>query len=386
MSDIHAVIKEIRERGGGKGLWYLATPYAKYPFGKDEAARHAAHIAAEFINNGVAVFCPIAHGHTIQTNGGIQGHDVWLGLDELVMNTCRGIIVPHMPGWHFSKGVRWEIEWFAKKGISPFYCDVVEFLGLPDFFNKQGLSDEAEAKLLDEPQPHVQAESYGEASAPNPDPREDRQYRKDRPVATGVMDYFPLALAEVANISRLGNQQHNLGDSHLHWERTKSNDHADCIARHLSDRGGYGLDGAAHSGNLGWRALALIQEEQEDKLLRNGVHPCDVFSRAHTWHGKTKFEFWGPVGQPLDPSRENWVKAANEFWAQHEKDIVEKNVVWEQQQVDRVREDMKQQAAVSLRDMVHKWYTFAAERGGGGVEPPTISEVNIKRRLDRFFK
>ena len=85
--------------------------------------------------------------------------------------------------------------------------------------------------------------------------------RKTYPIASGVLDYFPDALAAVANVSYIGNEKHNPGEP-LHWARGKSMDHADCILRHLSERGGF--DGATrHSAALAWRALALLQEELE---------------------------------------------------------------------------------------------------------------------------
>lgn len=90
----------------------------------------------------------------------------------------------------------------------------------------------------------------------------DKQERKERPVARGVLDYFPDALAEVANVSYVGNQQHNPGEE-MHWARGKSADHADCVARHLIERGTTDTDGLRHSAKLAWRALALLQIEIE---------------------------------------------------------------------------------------------------------------------------
>lgn len=90
----------------------------------------------------------------------------------------------------------------------------------------------------------------------------DAQGRKDTPMATGVLDYFPDALAEVARVSRAGNDQHNPGQP-LHWAREKSTDHADCIMRHLSERGTLDTDGQRHSAKVAWRALALLQTELE---------------------------------------------------------------------------------------------------------------------------
>lgn len=86
--------------------------------------------------------------------------------------------------------------------------------------------------------------------------------RKAIPLTTGVLDYFPDALVEVAKTSKAGNDQHNPGMP-LHWSKDKSTDHADCIARHLVDRGLIDDDGCRHSAKLAWRALALLQLEIE---------------------------------------------------------------------------------------------------------------------------
>jgi hypothetical protein len=80
-------------------------------------------------------------------------------------------------------------------------------------------------------------------------------------MCSGLIDYFPAALAEVSRVSRLGNDKHNPGEP-LHHARGKSMDHADCIVRHLTERGGFDGD-ARHSACLAWRALALLQEELE---------------------------------------------------------------------------------------------------------------------------
>lgn len=92
----------------------------------------------------------------------------------------------------------------------------------------------------------------------------DAKERKDIPITTGVLDYFPLAMAAVAQVSKAGNDQHNPGQP-LHWARGKSTDHHDCIARHLIDRGTLDTDGMRHSAKLAWRALAALQVELEQE-------------------------------------------------------------------------------------------------------------------------
>lgn len=87
--------------------------------------------------------------------------------------------------------------------------------------------------------------------------------RKNVPLCTGVLDYFPAALAAVAKLSKYGNDKHNPGEP-LHHARGKSSDHADCVLRHLADRGITDPDtGMSHTVEVAWRALALLQEELE---------------------------------------------------------------------------------------------------------------------------
>lgn len=86
--------------------------------------------------------------------------------------------------------------------------------------------------------------------------------RKEIPLVTGLLDYFPSALAAVAEVSRVGNDQHNPGEP-MHWARGKSMDHADAAVRHLVDRGKRDADGLRHTAKAAWRVLALLQEEEE---------------------------------------------------------------------------------------------------------------------------
>jgi hypothetical protein len=93
----------------------------------------------------------------------------------------------------------------------------------------------------------------------------DAKERKAVPICTGCLDYFPLALAEIAKVSVIGNDQHNPGEP-LHWAKEKSTDEADCIVRHLIQRGTRDTDGARHSAKTAWRALALLQREIEAEV------------------------------------------------------------------------------------------------------------------------
>ncbi len=90
----------------------------------------------------------------------------------------------------------------------------------------------------------------------------EAQARKNVPIYSGVLRYFPDALAAVAELSRIGNDQHNPGKP-LHWDRSKSGDELDALTRHLMEAGTVDTDGVRHSAKVAWRALANLQKEIE---------------------------------------------------------------------------------------------------------------------------
>ena len=92
--------------------------------------------------------------------------------------------------------------------------------------------------------------------------------RKATPIYQGVVKYFPLAIAEIAKLSLQGNIQHGLGeDGELVWQKDISNDHLDCLMRHLCDYAGdkpIDEDGISHDIKVAWRALAHLQIRLEN--------------------------------------------------------------------------------------------------------------------------
>lgn len=92
----------------------------------------------------------------------------------------------------------------------------------------------------------------------------DHATRKATPLYAGVHRYFPAALAGVARVSLSGSRQHH-GSESLWDDRTKSNDDADCLLRHLRDSEiGDGMDGdVPHIDKVAWRALRLAQKWHE---------------------------------------------------------------------------------------------------------------------------
>lgn len=110
----------------------------------------------------------------------------------------------------------------------------------------------------------------------------DSNARKEIPLRRGCARYFPAALALVAITSKKGNDKHNPGEE-MHHARGKSNDHADCVDRHMGDiddliafHERIHLEGQSEEewknqlreelGQLAWRALALVQEHCEKYL------------------------------------------------------------------------------------------------------------------------
>jgi hypothetical protein len=86
--------------------------------------------------------------------------------------------------------------------------------------------------------------------------------RKNYPVASGVLDYFPDALVALSAISKAGNDQHNPGMT-MRWDRSKSQDESDTCIRHFLQRGTLDTDGKRHTAKAAWRLLAILQKEIE---------------------------------------------------------------------------------------------------------------------------
>jgi hypothetical protein len=100
----------------------------------------------------------------------------------------------------------------------------------------------------------------------------EAQRRKQSPMYSGLIAYFPDALEEVSHVSFVGNLQHNPGQP-LHWAKEKSTDEPDCLIRHLTDhaRGDkFDSDGVRHLAKAAWRSLANLQRDI-DKEKSNGT-------------------------------------------------------------------------------------------------------------------
>jgi hypothetical protein len=86
----------------------------------------------------------------------------------------------------------------------------------------------------------------------------DSKERKDAPVFSGFCAYWPLAMVEVARLSKFGNDKHNPGEP-LHWARDKSTDHGDCILRHQLEYDKRDEFGFYHAVAVAWRAMCQLE-------------------------------------------------------------------------------------------------------------------------------
>ena len=97
--------------------------------------------------------------------------------------------------------------------------------------------------------------------------------RKGEPIHSGVLMYFPDALAAVARVSKVGNDKHNPGEP-LHWARGKSTDQMDCLIRHALTPEEIDPDsGEIEMAHTVWRALAQLQLLEEKRLAAAGIKP-----------------------------------------------------------------------------------------------------------------
>lgn len=91
------------------------------------------------------------------------------------------------------------------------------------------------------------------------------QERKEIPVYSGFIKYFPRAILAVARLSKVANEQHNPGQP-LHWSKEKSSDDLDALMRHMIDdiiSNKTDSDGIMHLTKVAWRGMAKLERELE---------------------------------------------------------------------------------------------------------------------------
>lgn len=105
----------------------------------------------------------------------------------------------------------------------------------------------------------------------------DAQARKNIPVYSGFIKYFPDAICEVARLSKIGNDQHNPGQP-LHWAKEKSGDELDALMRHLIDDASgvpTDTDDVDHAVKVAWRAMANLQRLCDKRNAEQETNDAD---------------------------------------------------------------------------------------------------------------
>lgn len=150
----------------------------------------------------------------------------------------------------------------------------------------------------------------------------DAQERKNIPVYSGFICYFPDAIAEVAKLSKEGNDQHNPGTD-LHWDRDKSGDERDALMRHVLD----GVetitihDAILEARAVAWRSMAQLQKLCEERD-RTTDHACftlpngDCVAKGPCMHSiensdskkiatrNLNGEYWSGAGETVEEFRQ----------------------------------------------------------------------------------
>ena len=106
-------------------LFYLASPYSKYPAGRERAFIEACFNAGLLIGAGVPVYSPIAHSHPIARYSGLDplDHAIWMPADEPMMRASQGLIVLKLESWEKSYGIGVEIATFQLAERPIFYME-----------------------------------------------------------------------------------------------------------------------------------------------------------------------------------------------------------------------------------------------------------------------
>lgn len=156
------------------------------------------------------------------------------------------------------------------------FMDDFDTVVAADFLVNRGV-----AEFVAPPRTLAEAVDLPKMPARKPALPTDSAERKRWPLFSGLLRYFPAALARVSHHSFLGNEKHNPGQR-LNHARGKSGDHEDCIVRHLVDASEHPAGSAPRLEELSalaWRALALLQEECE--LAGHRPAPGATFDKEH---------------------------------------------------------------------------------------------------------
>lgn len=92
------------------------------------------------------------------------------------------------------------------------------------------------------------------------------------PVWQGLVQYFPLALSEIAKVSDYGAKKYNLEFSERNWEKVEGakERYEDALLRHILDETTDPYDGESgllHAAHAAWNALAVLELVLKEKKV-----------------------------------------------------------------------------------------------------------------------
>lgn len=103
-------------------FFYVATPYALYPDGKDAAYNAAIDMHVKLLEKNWPVFVPIVYMHN--TAKRLQKEPAWLEKNLPFMQSATlGCLVIKLLSWEHSIGIKEEIEWFTAQKRDVLYLD-----------------------------------------------------------------------------------------------------------------------------------------------------------------------------------------------------------------------------------------------------------------------
>ena len=104
---------------------YLASPYSMFKGGPEMAWAEASKVAGDLIAEGVTVFSPVAHSHSVCEHSDLDplDHELWLEQDEFFMDACDALAIAMFTGWENSYGIRQERDYFEAHHKPVYFID-----------------------------------------------------------------------------------------------------------------------------------------------------------------------------------------------------------------------------------------------------------------------
>jgi hypothetical protein len=96
-------------------LFYLASPYTHYPYGRIAAFERVLNITVKLLAVKIPVWSPIVYSHQFVSRGLPIEAEHWEFLDKAMLEACDGCMVYMLEGWSESKGIAKELEWIQQQ-------------------------------------------------------------------------------------------------------------------------------------------------------------------------------------------------------------------------------------------------------------------------------